>query len=207
MATKNIETEAKFIIPDWATFAALQQLNKLGDFSINPIGVKEVVDRYLDTADKRIYQAGFTCRIREAKGRQLLSLKSLARARGELHRRQEIEMEVDTDQPRCWAEGEAKSLVWGIIGDAPLQTLFTLYQVRHKFHVYCQQQLVIELSLDKVSLPQAALDYLGLEAELIEAGTEANLARFTKMLQARWPLAADAQSKFERALATLPPGK
>jgi inorganic triphosphatase YgiF len=207
MLSNNIETEAKFIIPDLTTFNTLQQITSLGDFAISPIGAENIVDRYLDTPDKRLLQAGFACRIRRAKGEQTLNLKSLVAVKGEIHRRQEIEVVVHTDQPQAWATGEARDLVLGIVGQTPLQTLFTLYQTRHKFHVYFQQQFVIELSLDKVSLHQAPIvDYLGLEAELVEAGTEADLARFTKVLQHHWPLEADPQSKFERAFASLKGG-
>ena len=54
-----------------------------------------IVDRYLDTDDKRLYRAGFACRIRNVKERQILTLKSLVPAEGQIHRRQEIELEVD----------------------------------------------------------------------------------------------------------------
>jgi len=204
MPTNNVETEVKLIIPDLATFDALQQLDSLGDFGIVPVGTKNIVDRYLDTSDLRLCQAGFACRVRQGQGQQILTLKSLTPVTDKVHRRLEIEMEVDTDQPPDWTEGEAKDLVQNIIEESPLQTLFTLYQTRHKFHVYSQQQRIIELSLDKVSLHQAtAIDYLGLEAELIKDGTETDLVRFTKRLQQDWPLEVDSLSKFERALATL----
>jgi inorganic triphosphatase YgiF len=202
MLSKNIETEAKFIVPDLTTFKALQQTTNLGDFELNPVGAKNIVDRYFDTTEMNLFKAGFACRIRSTKGQQILTLKSLTPAEGQIHRRQEIEMEVNTDQPQGWAEGETKTLVMGIVGQARLQTLFTLYQTRSKLYVYFQERLVIELSLDKVSLHQAnTIDYLGLEAELIEEGTEADLTRFTETLQRHWPLEADTQSKFERGLA------
>ena len=205
MLSNNIETEAKFIIPDLATFEMLQQLTGLGNFEITPLGPKKITDRYLDSPDRRLYQAGLACRIRKVKGQQLLTLKALTPASGGVHRRQEIELVVDTDQPEAWADGEARDLVLGIIGQDSLNTLFTLYQTRHKFHVYFQEQRVIELSLDKVSLHRAGtVDYLGLEAEIIETGTEVDLTRFIETLQQRWPLEVDRQSKFERALATRP---
>jgi inorganic triphosphatase YgiF len=203
----NVETEAKFIIPDLTAFDALQQITHLDDFEITPLGVKDIVDRYLDTPAKHLLQAGFVCRIRKAKEQQILTLKSSLKATtDEFHRRQELEMVVNDDQPLAWAESEVKDLVLGIVGQTPLQTLFTLYQTRHKSHVSYQEKLVIELSLDKVCLHQpTTIDYLGLEAELIEAGTEADLTRFTETLQRVWPLEADLKSKFERALASLGP--
>ena len=51
MSTQTIETEAKYIIPDQATFTALEQLTRLGNFEIKALGVKKIIDRYLDTND------------------------------------------------------------------------------------------------------------------------------------------------------------
>ncbi len=200
----NIEIEAKFIIPDMGTFETLTRLTRLDEFEIKDIGIKTIVDRYLDTPAKQLLQAGYACRIRESKGKQVLAIKSLATAEDEVHRRLEIEMQVDDDQPQTWANGEAKSLVMDIVGQTPLSTLFTLYQTRHKYHVFCREQRIFELSLDKVSYYQPAIiDYLGLEAELIDHGTDADLARFTQVLQNKWSLPADSKSKFERAFAIL----
>jgi len=207
MAMDKLETEAKFVIPDLATFTALQQLTHLGDFELKPIGVKTVVDRYLDTANKRLYQAGWACRLRSVEGKQLITLKSLTPAQDNVHRRQELEIEVDAtqlpvDQPQAWPDSPAKELVVQSVGPALLQTLFTLYQTRHQFHVLKQDQPVIELSLDEVSLNDStAATYRELEMELIEQGVEADLTLLVEALQAQWPLKVETQSKFERALA------
>ncbi len=209
MNTSPIEIEAKFIVPDAATFAALQKTTRLGQFELNPIGVKIVLDRYIDTADKRIFQAGFACRVRTSQEKKILTLKSLTPAEGDIHRRQEIEMEIDTDQPQAWAEGQARQMVLEMAGTAPLQTLFNLNQTRHKFHALRQGQPVIECSLDEVSLhEEGVVDYFEFEAELIQAGTEADLHLFLEGLQAeavqaQWSLRAESQSKFERGLAAV----
>ena len=163
-----------------------------------------MVDRYLDTPTTQLLQTGYACRIRRSSDKQILAIKSLVATEGEVHRRLEIEMEVNDDQPQTWAGGEAKKLVLDIVGQTPLETLFTLYQIRHKYHVFSQAQRIIELSLDQVSYDRpAVIDYLGLEAELIDNGTDADLARFTQALQNRWSLSADPTSKFERAFAAL----
>lgn len=204
MTPPAIETEAKFVIPDRATFTALQQITRLDGFELRSIGPKTVVDRYLDTADRRLLRAGFACRVRQSGGKQILTLKSLTPAEGEIHRRREIEAEVETDQPQAWAGAEAGNLALAIAGPAPLETLFVLYQTRHQFQVRLQGQPVIELSLDEVSLHEGStVDYLELEAELMEGGTEADLNHFIDTLQRRWSLKVETQSKFERALASI----
>lgn len=209
MFSAKIETEAKFLIPDSATFSALQQLNQLGDFELRPLDSKTVVDRYLDTADQSLFRAGLACRLRRVKDRQIITLKALTPAAGTIHRRQEIEMEMtadafQADQPHSWHQSELKQRVVEIAGPAPLHTLFTLYQTRHQFQALWQGQPVIEFSLDEVSLHDpAVVDYRELEAELLEPGSEADLTRFLRALQVTWPLQAETQSKFERALAAL----
>ncbi|MBE7555916.1 MAG: CHAD domain-containing protein [Anaerolineales bacterium] len=204
---EKIETEAKFVIPDSSTFAALQKLTHLGDFELKSIGVKAAVDRYLDTADKRLYQAGWACRLRSIAAKQLLTLKSLTPAQDKLHRRRELEIEVEPaqaqgEQWQTWPDSPAKELVGQIAGSVPLQILFTLYQTRHQFHVLKHDQALMELSLDEVSLNDThRVNYRELEAELIKSGDEADLGLLVEALQARWPLPVELRSKFERAWA------
>jgi inorganic triphosphatase YgiF len=211
MRSYKIETEAKFLIPDQASFAALQQLTQLGEFELKPAGVKKVNDLYLDTANRSLYQAGLACRLRTVKDKQIITLKTLTAAEGDLHRRREIESETtlspaQVDTPYAWPDSPAKELVIQIIGSAKLHPLFTLHQSRHQFHVFRQGQPVIELSLDEVSLtePEQA-DYRELEAELLESGTETDLVTFVLALQAQWSLQPERQSKFERGLAKVSP--
>ncbi len=200
----NVEVEAKFIIPDVDTFESLAQLTRLDEFEVKDVGVRTIVDRYLDTSARQLVQAGYACRIRQSNSKKILAIKSLVVIEGEVHRRLEIELEVDDNQPQTWADGEAKNLILGIVGQTPLDTLFTLYQTRHKYHVFSQKQRIVELSLDQVSYYQPTIiDYLGLEAELVDKGTDADLARFTQALQNKWSLSVDPKSKFERAYAVL----
>jgi len=208
MTTANIETEAKFGIPNKDTFRALKDTfeangtGRLGQFQLKPAGVKTMTDRYFDVADKRLLKAGYACRIRTVKQKQTLTIKSLTPAQGHVHRRQEIEMAVESGYPWEWAEGPAKTLVLSIIGRATPETLFTLRQTRQKFTAFYQKLPVIELSLDEVWLGDThTVDYFELEAELIAAGTEDDLTRFIAVLQANWPLQPEHKSKFERALA------
>lgn len=211
MALSNLEVEAKFIIPDQATFEALRQLTHLGQFELKPRETKVVSDRYLDTADKRLFQAEWACRLRKVKDQQVITLKSLTPATNALHRRNEIETkvkanQVEPDQPDAWEEGQAQKLVIEIVGRVPLQTLFILHQTRYQFHVFWHGQPVIELSLDEVALRNPAIiDFRELEAELIEGGSEQNLTDLVGTLLARWPLQPQAKSKFERAWFNVAP--
>ncbi len=200
-ATK-IETEVKFTVPDRETFEALRELTALGGFQLNPTGTRVVTDQYLDTAGQRFLKAGYACRIRAAKQKLMLTLKTLTPPEGNVHRRKEVEQVIEAEQPEAWAEGEAKLLVQEIAGESPLEVLFIVHQTRYKYHGLLNQQPVLEFSLDAVSHGDAGtVDYLELEAELIESGTEEDLARFVDALQARWSLPAESRSKFERGVS------
>jgi CHAD domain-containing protein len=196
------ETELKFNVTTPETFNELKNLTELDGFVIERIGLKVIVDRYMDTTDRHLFDAGFACRLRtpqHEEGQMIATLKSLTPARAGLHRRQEIEEPVPGDEPATWPDTGIKRVLSDIIQDAPLQGLFTIYQTRLKYHVLADQAPLMELSLDRVGGKPDQTDYLELELELLEAGTEAMLYEFAGALQARWPLHAEQRSKFERA--------
>lgn len=202
VAPVHYETEAKFIVPDQTVFATLRNIVHLGDFQLRPIATKTITDRYLDVATRRLLHAGYACRMRTVKQKKFLTLKSLTPPEDNIHRRQEYEVEIETDDPQSWAEGRAKDMVLEIIGEETLQTLFIIHQIRHIYNVLFEAEPIIELSLDEVSLADATkVDYLELEAELLETGTETDLRRFIDILQRKWSLKPESLSKFERAFA------
>jgi inorganic triphosphatase YgiF len=203
----KMETEVKFTIADPATFSGLKQISAVAEFRLESIGTKITRDRYLASADKRLFRAGYACRIRSVQQKKILTLKSLNPPQDEIHRRQEIEAEVSSEQPELWSKSEARDLVLSITASAPLHTLFIINQIRHKHHVMLNDEAVIELSLDEVSMNEAATtDYFELEAELMDSGTETDLTRFVVALQADWGLQPEARSKFERGLQNLSSG-
>ncbi|GAB4422972.1 MAG: hypothetical protein Kow0031_01220 [Anaerolineae bacterium] len=198
MTANTIETELKFRVPDRHTFNALKKLTRVEGFRLEAAGVKTISDQYLDTASRRVLRAGYACRLRQQKSGLILTLKSLTPASGALHRRQEIECDVPGQAPATWPDCPATGLLRRITGDEPLELLFNLHQTRHKFLVKTADRSVIELSIDEVSPAKAGQpDYLGLEAELIREGSEADLSRFAEQLTAQFTLWPETISKFE----------
>lgn len=193
------EIEVKFRVPDRETLIALQAEPGLGEFRLESLGLKEMTDRYLDGAGHPLLKAGYACRLRLEGQAQTLSLKSLTPPEDGVHRRREIEVVVESDQPATWPESEAKTLVQQIMGDAPLQPLFTLQQSRYKYHAWRNDRPVLEISLDEVTHDQET--YFELEAEVLDQGTEADLDCFVETVQRRWNLPLETRSKFERAYA------
>ena len=199
---KSIETEMKFIIPNRAVWVELRQLQQVDDYRLQPAGTKHIVDSYMDTTDQAMYNAGYACRIRTGKDSLQLTLKSLTTPDNNIHRREEIEMDIPSERIEDWPSGPASEMVGAIVGDKPLETQFRLQQVRYKYHVWLERREVFELSLDIVkNIDAGDADYFELEVELLEAGVEADLPAFVEALQRRWSLLPQPQSKFERAYA------
>ncbi len=78
------EIEAKFVVPDAATFAALLALEGLGDYRFLPRGEQEVTDRYMDTPERNLFHDGYACRQRQtsASSEVVVAVKGLGGVRG-----------------------------------------------------------------------------------------------------------------------------
>jgi CHAD domain-containing protein len=199
-----METEAKFILPDAATFAHLQDLEQIGPYTRYNGQVKHVHDRYVDTPDHRFYRRQFYARLREGGDQLLLTLKRLGVVpEGAVHARDEYQTPVPGLEIAAWPEGEARRLAEEIAGDQPLTDLVHLDQTRHVARLHEGERAVAEMSLDEVVIP--ALDgpirAYEVEVELLPGGTLADLGVLARVFADEYHLAAQPQSKFERALS------
>lgn len=206
-----MEIEVKFAIPDEGTYRRLQQAGQLAGFKLSPAQIKEVHDRYLDTAGLAIRKAGYYCRTREYNGSRIITLKQLAGAQGAVHKREEFEVSLAGDEPPAqWPDGPARNLMLQFTDNEPIVTLFDFRQVRL---VRCMsspsERAVAELSLDEVRLQVNEKEqmYFELEAELLPEGTEHDLAMIQDCLGREWALVPESRSKFERAFAVMQGGK
>ncbi len=199
-----MEIEAKYGVPDAATWNGLRQAERLADFDLGTGATHQDHDVYLDTRDRALLVAGYTCRRRERQGQIVLTVKEIAAPSGAIHRRAEYELTLPGDRPPAeWDAGPARDLVLRIAGAEPLEPLFALEQNRTVRPVTCAARAIADLSLDEVRI--AARDkrahFLALEVELSSQGTEEDLAQIAAHLQDDWKLVPDPRSKFARALA------
>ena len=198
-----METEAKFILPDAATFAHLQDLEQIGPYTRYNGRVKQVHDRYVDTPDHRFYRRQFYARLREGDDQLLLTLKRLGVApEGAVHARDEYQAAVPGLEIAAWPEGEVRRLAEEIAGDQPLTDLLHLDQTRHVALLQEGERVVAEMSLDEVVIPAAngPIRAFEVEVELLPGGTLADLGVLARVLGDEYRLAAQPHSKFERAL-------
>jgi CHAD domain-containing protein len=204
----EMEVEAKFTIPDRDTLTRLQGIVRLGTFVPGKLSVRQVHDRYLDTASRSLYDGGYACRFRRLDEQHIVTIKGLGEAVSGIHQRVEIEFtlpaEAGTD-PRTWPEGEARDLVLSLIEDAPLEGLFTIEQTRHVRTLHENGRLVGELSIDQVDVQVESRHQVFhiLEVELAPDGTIEDLHALIEHLTETWGLAPELRSKFDLGIALL----
>ncbi len=206
-----MEIEAKFAIPNRQVYRDFLRVRQLAGFTLVPAGAINVTDQYVDTADARLLQAGYACRLRTAGADVVVSLKGLGGAEGAIHHRDEQEVRLPglTLDIHAWPPSPARDLAQRLAGDAPLQPLFDLEQHRVRADVVESlsdgARRVAQLSLDAVraAVGRRPAFYYELEVELTGDGTEADLARIAEELADTYRLTPEARSKFERGLAVL----
>lgn len=200
-----MEIEAKFALPDPEVGRRLQATSQVAGFALSPNGIKHTHDVYLDTRERLILAAGYSCRYREQDGAVLITVKPLQTAESAIHRRQEVEVAVSAGMFRTVAKwpSTVRDHILPIIGDKPLAPLVDLNQTRVVRLVQQNGRLVAEMSLDAVCADTAERHstFLEVEVELMPQGTEDDLAKIAEALQREWKLRPEQRSKFERALA------
>ena len=199
-----MEIEAKFAVPDVATFQRLQAVEHVAGFSLSAHQVQQVRDTYLDTEERLILASGYACRCRETESEVLITLKGLGRAEGAIHRRKELEISVPGyAPPQEWPESPVRDLVLQVVDGLPLIPLFDLRQTRVFRRMRHGELLVAQLSLDNVRVVtgKRRRSHFELEVELAPQGTTSDMAAIVNYLQDEWNLVPEPRSKFERALA------
>lgn len=128
-----MEIEAKFVLPDPEVGRRLQAISQLAGFALSPNGIHHTHDVYLDTRERLILAAGYSCRYREQDGAMLITVKPLQTAESAIHRRQEVEARILTHQVSAdlfravagWPS-TVRDHILPIIGDKPLAPLADL---------------------------------------------------------------------------------
>jgi CHAD domain-containing protein len=204
----QVEVELKYRVLDLATAERYLVAKSIGPFvGAATARTSRSEDRYVDTADGAIAQAGFAVRLRQSGRGTIVSAKSLvatAGAGGSV-RRTEVEGPADRAAPlSSWPTSDARSLILEMVGDAPLIELVTIRQLRRK-RIVRDGDTRVELSLDQVEVVARGrvIDrFVELEAELVK-GDERRLSYLADVFGADAALEAVRGSKLETALASI----
>jgi inorganic triphosphatase YgiF len=197
-----MEIEAKFAVPDEATWLRLQSIEQVAGYTLSAGKMKQVHDTFVDTPAHAILRSGHVCRKREVDGQIVMTLKSNQQVVGSVHRREELEVTLPHEMPiGQWPPSEIRDRLLAVIGDVPLTPLFDQHQQRFVRWAARGDRVVAEMSVDKVELAinDRLQSYFEVEFELKGAGTEDDLAEIAACLIAEWGLRPEPRSKFARA--------
>jgi CHAD domain-containing protein len=203
------EVELKYRVHDPATgqrLLAADQLGGLQAFGGRARAV-QLEDRYVDTRDGAMAQAGFAVRLRQQGADTIVTVKSLAATEedGGAVGRDELEGPADRVAAAAeWPASDARALLLEHAGDAPLVERVTIRQLRHRRQLRSEAGRV-ELSLDEVDVVQRGRivrSFTELEAELVK-GEPSLLVGLARRLDTEVGLVRSEHSKLEAALAAL----
>ncbi|HJP65617.1 MAG TPA: CYTH domain-containing protein, partial [Actinomycetota bacterium] len=118
--------------------------------TIGPGTTRQILDVYADTADWRMYRAGYSLRLRRAGGRWQATLKSLEPAGEGPRRRTEVTEPVDGGDPVAVAgsPGPVGRRLRAVAGRHPLVTAFAVRTRRTTFPLSANGHVAAELVLD-----------------------------------------------------------
>jgi len=197
-----MEIEAKFAVVDQEVAKELQNVETADAFRIAPGNISRVRDTYLDTRDRRLLAAGFSCRSRQEGNVHLVTIKQLKKGQSAIQEREEFEISLNRAVPPSeWPEGPARERLMSITGEEPLQVLFELHQRRLKRDMIKSGVAIAEWSVDEVIINtgKTTRSFSELEIELTQ-GTREDLAHISAYVQSKWGLVPQRSSKFERVL-------
>jgi len=202
-----VEIELKYRLRDEATGEPLLVADRLGPFVAERlIATVETVDRFLDTADSALGRIDHSLRLRAVAGRTGLVATfkgSMTVGPGGAHRRLELEVPVEADDPSEWPESPVRTRVLELTGGRPVAEIARLHQRRRQRSLRAGRTTA-ELSVDAVEVVDGARvveRFFELEVEL-RAGDSALLADLASALSVQ-PGLTPGESKLRAALRAL----
>lgn len=203
---RPIEVELKYRLSDLARGERLLAADALGPFRATGAAPSlQFEDQYVDTRDGALARAGFAARLRTTRSTLIVSLKSLGKGTGALHRRAELEGPASRSLvPAEWPPSPARSLVLELCGDAPLEERLTIRQLRRRRRLV-SGVAIVELSLDEVDVllrAEVVERFVELEAELV-TGTESDLEPLRELLEREPGLVPWSTSKLVAAVEAI----
>jgi CHAD domain-containing protein len=193
---------------------------RITSFDLHPYAMGSAEDErhhdiLLDTKDRAITAGGFALRLREVGKRWILTLKGPPLGTGALHRREEIEAELEVDSSAPAKKGRVSHARWPepikgrvaeLVGDEALVSLIQTDIHRTTWAVTRAGKAVAELAYDVGEIyANGKSDAVHeLEIELKGAGSEADLDALGERLCALASLEPESRTKLSRGLALLP---
>lgn len=177
------------------------------EFSVGEGRRQEISDRYYDTADWRMWRAGYALRIRELNGVAEATMKALAKpgTPGGLKVRREISEPLESADPGALraSEGPVGWRLHALAGKEKLKELFEVRTSRVSHTISGPPEVSLgELALDETLIPSASGEPVEINRVEVEAaGGEAEaLQPFVEELREECGLGPSVESKFGSGL-------
>jgi inorganic triphosphatase YgiF len=200
------EVEAKFRIPSTSVFTDLLALRELSTFRFVPaIHPEQQYNTYYDTAQHHLRNAKHGFRIRRVGQQITATLKGPAITVGNAQRRAELEIALASADPTAIPAGELHTQLQQLSNHQPLQAILSIDTNRQLINAFRNQQHVLELALDTLTIHAGSQHQTSheLELEIVAAGTTADLEALIELLVPRYQLIAEPLSKLARGLLLL----
>lgn len=203
MATDLLEIEWQYAALDTRPVVRWLSGPLPGGYTVSPAGVKDLEDRYFDTAEFHVNRAGYTCRIRRKGDRAELTLKGMADANEGMRSRRELTETLENPgvSPLA-APGACGAILRAVAGRNPLREIFRLDTRREVFDLSDAEGPVAEIAVDETTIPVGEDRPVRLSRVEVEVEPAAvDRARpFVNAIVAANRLAEAGTSKFEAAL-------
>ena len=207
-----VEVEAKFLVQNLSQVPGVLQYLTAEGYTVRNESTRDIVDRYYDTHDWRLFREGWSYRWQNRAGSLRLCLKGLGNSHTSLKERREVEEDVVTfpSSPLDLADGELSQVLSPLLGDAQPQELFRVHKNRRLYLINRGNQLRFELCIDETvitcgekqkSSAPGTLKFEEIELELRDGDRDQfnQLAEDLRSLQGLFPARL---SKFQRGLQT-----
>ncbi len=162
---------------------------------------------YFDTKDYRLMKEKIALRIRYTGEKTIATLKNLVKGQGHIHKREEIEVEID-GMPQVVDVGIFQTGKLGldlakITGNMELVSIMeTKFKRKAIILEYGKAQIELALDKGKVSAAGKEKSICEMELELIN-GPESDLLRLGEQIVGKYKLKPEEKSKYQRGLQLL----
>jgi inorganic triphosphatase YgiF len=200
----KMECEIKLAI-DAASASRIKKLPALRTGALSKPEEREHVDRYFDSAGFDLWRHGFALRVRSSGGRHLQTLKGGGSALAGLHRRIELEAEIEGEAPDLdLFARQLREAVPQLADDALplLEEVFANHSKRSTWMVELPEGAQVECALDLGELKRGDRSVPVRELELeVKQGDPACLYELARQVHEAQPVRIENASKAERGYA------
>ncbi len=203
-----MEFELKYRVENDETLLKIWEDKKLSEIEVKGSRSEDRLRTfYLDTASGKLKKNKIALRVRTGAGKVEATVKTLVKAEGAYHRREEYNVflkEFTTNpRPEVFAHLEIGKLLKEVVGEEEVHPTMETDIFRRKFLIKSGECLV-ELALDAGSVKAIGKEeqFRELELELV-SGPEEPLLSLGQEIMGKYNLEPEEISKFERGLRLL----